>query len=157
MVWSIERLQNEDLSHVVRMVKTSILNISPRFYTQEQLIAWAEVVKNHPHFHERFLNAYALVAKDTSNNIIGFASLVGPHIDFLYVASERQGEGVATQMLYLLEEQAMKEGVKVLTTEASAVARPFFQKREYAIKKEQVKWIRGISIKNVQMFKKVHK
>ncbi|WLR48270.1 GNAT family N-acetyltransferase [Halobacillus litoralis] len=157
MVWFIERLQKEDLSHVVRMVRTSILNISPRFYNQDQLSAWAEGIKDQPLLHQRFLHAYSLVAKDTDDSIIGFASLVGPHIDFLYVAADRQGEGIATQLLHLLEEQAAKEGVEVLTTEASAVARPFFQKRGYAIKKEQVKWIRGISIKNVQMFKKVHK
>ncbi|MBX0359592.1 GNAT family N-acetyltransferase [Halobacillus sp. Nhm2S1] len=157
MVWFIERLQKEDLRYVVGMVRTSILNISPRFYNQEQLTAWVEGVNNQPDFHQRFLNAYSLVAKDADHHIIGFASLVGDHIDFLYVAADRQREGVATQLLYLLEEQAKKDGVNVLTTEASAVARPFFQKRGYAIKKEQVKWIRGISIKNVQMFKKVHK
>ncbi|MGR9047755.1 GNAT family N-acetyltransferase [Halobacillus faecis] len=157
MVWFIERLQKEDLCHVVRMVRTSILNISPRFYNQGQLSAWAEGINDQPLLHHRFLDAYSLVAKDADDIIIGFASLVGSHIDFLYVAADRQGEGMATQLLHLLEEQAAKEGVEVLTTEASDVARPFFQKRGYAIKKEQVKWIRGISIKNVQMFKKVHK
>ncbi|MYL51350.1 GNAT family N-acetyltransferase [Halobacillus litoralis] len=157
MVWFIEQLQKENLRDVVRMVKSSILNISPRFYDQVQLTAWAEGVNNHPYIHQRFLTAYSLVAKDADHNVIGFASLVGAHIDFLYVAADRQGEGVATQLLSLLEEQAKKDAVRVLTTEASAVARPFFQKRGYAIKKEQVKWIRGISIKNVQMFKKVHK
>lgn len=156
-VWSIERLQKEDLRHVVRMVKTSILNKSSRFYNQEQLTAWAEGVNNHPPIHQRFLTAYSLVAKDADHKIIGFSSLVQAHIDFLYLAANRQGEGVATQLLSLLEEQAREKGVEVLTTEASAVARPFFEKRGYAIKMEQVKWIRGISIKNVQMFKKVHK
>ncbi|MEC3885075.1 GNAT family N-acetyltransferase [Halobacillus sp. HZG1] len=157
MVWFIERLQKEDLCHVVRMVRTSILNIPPRYYSHAQLTAWAEGMKDHPRLHQRFLDAYSLAAKDDYGNVIGFGSLVGSHIDFLYVSSDWQGKGLAAQMLSLLEVQAAREGVEVLTTEASAVARPFFQKQGYVIKKEQVKWIRGISIKNVQMFKKMHK
>ncbi|GEN55448.1 GNAT family N-acetyltransferase [Halobacillus faecis] len=109
MVWFIEQLQKEDLRYVVRMVRTSILNISPRFYNQEQLTAWADGVNNDPHLHQRFLNAYSLIAKDGDHHIIGFASLIGAHIDFLYVAADRQREGIATQLLYFLEEQAKKD------------------------------------------------
>ena len=69
------------------------------------------------------------------------------YLDRLYVRADMQGEGVATAICDRLE--SIVEGT--IVTHASITAKPFFEKRGYAIVREQQVERRGILLTNYVM------
>ncbi|WP_226585258.1 GNAT family N-acetyltransferase [Halobacillus litoralis] len=134
----------------------TIRAVEPGLYNSVQLNAWFSSLKENPSVYQRLKNAYSLAAKE-DGHIIGMASLLdGDLIDFLYIHKDYQRHGIATELLNRLEKKALEKGNIEVYTEASLIAVPFFKKRGYHEKLVQTKYIKGISIKNVQMCRKVN-
>ena len=91
-----------------------------------------------------------------SSSLLGMGSMThGGYLDRLYVHKDNQGLGVATSIVFKLEEMAKNNGLDEMVTEASITAKPFFEKMGYVVVKEQQKDVRGIILTNYVMKKKV--
>lgn len=65
------------------------------------------------------------------NQLLGFASLKdGHYIDFLYLAPEAQGKGLAQKMLQELEARARAD---TLSSDISITARPFIERQGFKV------------------------
>ena len=82
--------------------------------------------------------------------IVGFGDMASDgYLDRLYVHADHQGQGIATALCDRLE-QAVQGPI---TTHASITARPFFEKRGYAVIKEQTVERQGVALTNFVMIK----
>ena len=119
-------------------------------YTPEQLDAWAPAPPD-PAVWDASLRAHCTLVAVVDGKLAGFADLdpAAGYLDRLYVHKDFQGLGVASALCDRLEAAAADP----ITTHASITARPFFEKRGYAVVKEQQVERKGIHLTNFIMEK----
>ena len=122
-----------DLAAIARLFHQTVHGVGARYYEREQLDAWAPGDLDPAAWEPRLARNFARVAEE-DGAVVGFAEL-SPEglVDMLYVHKDHQGRGVASALLAELESRARAAGHARLTTNASRVAKPFFQRRGFAV------------------------
>ena len=116
-------------------------------------MSWCASIQNAARWERSLREDFFLVAEQ-SGQLIGFASLHKlSYLDFLYVHPQFQKQGVAGLLYQLLEEEAMRNKVAILQTEASITAKRFFEKKGFSEQAKQEVFIDGISLINYKMSK----
>lgn len=122
-------------------------------YTSEQRHAWAGSAPNPSGWLQRFQNI-AGYAAEIDGVMVGFMTLnADGYIDLAFVRNDLTGRGIGQLLYRLIEDHAVSEGIRALTTEASHKAKPFFHGRGWQIDQEQVVVKDGISLTNFKMSK----
>ncbi|HKX06870.1 MAG TPA: GNAT family N-acetyltransferase [Stellaceae bacterium] len=140
-----------DLDDLIALFRGSVRQVARRDYSLEQVLAWA------PDEIDRDVWALRLAASSTwvgadGDRAVGFASLEPDgHLDMLYVHAELQGRGIATKLLARVEASARARGLARPFTEASITARPFLERRGFAVIQEQIVVRRGQELANFRM------
>ena len=144
-----------DLPAIVMLFRETVHRVAARDYSQAELDAWAPAEIDVAAWAERLADNHTRVAAE-KNRVLGFAELAaGGHIEMLYVAADRQSEGIATQLLAHMETAAALRGLARLTTHASRTARPFFERRGFDLLSAQHVERQGIFIENFIMEKRL--
>lgn len=124
-------------------------------YTPQQRAAWAPIPPDRPHW-ERALRAHTVWVADQDGKTVGFIDLAEDGVlDHLYVHWRYQRQGIASKLVSCLEKEARQRGVVQIETDASRIARPFFEKRGYAIQAHQEVLRRGVILDNFHMIKRL--
>lgn len=79
----------------------------------------------------------------------------GNYIDFFYIHKDFQRQGIADKILTELELEAIRQHSKMLTSDISITAKPFFEKKGFRVKAEQKNIRLGIELINYKMEKKL--
>ena len=139
----------EELEELLRLFYDTVHTVNAKDYTKEQLDAWAADSPNREEWNRYLLRHYSLVAEE-HGRIIGFGDLRKDGLlHRLFVHRDCQRKGAARAVCGRLEQ--MFEGE--IPTFASITAKPFFEKRGYAVVKEQTVMRNGIPLKNFLMKK----
>lgn len=86
-----------------------------------------------------------LVAAGESDRVVAFIDLEPDgHIDRLFCAPEAAGKGVASRLYDAAEAAAREQGIERLFTEASELARRFFERKGFAVLERQDMILRGV-------------
>ncbi|MFC3615239.1 GNAT family N-acetyltransferase [Lutimaribacter marinistellae] len=95
-------------------------------YSPEQRAAWSPQPPAGPDWAARLEREVTLVA-EADGIPVGFMSLEPEtgYLDLAFVLPEWRGQGVAGRLLAVLENRARALGLGALSTQASALARPF--------------------------------
>lgn len=151
----IRRAVIEDASHLPALFEDAIHQIASRYYTPDQVNAWAG--RSHrirTVFEEDFSARSAWVTADQSGRLFAYIDLeTSGHIDFFYARPEVTRTSVTRDMYALLEATARDQGLTHLSTEASEATRRFFQKQGFQIISRQDVIIGEVSIHNYVMEK----
>ena len=116
----------------------AIQELTGEDYSEAQQEAWAQAAEDEAEFGKRLAGQLTLIAT-LQNSPVGFASLRGQdHIDLLYVHPGAAGQGVATMLVDALEKLAGARGATSLTTEASEVGRPLFERCGFTAEKRNL-------------------
>ncbi|WP_042699365.1 GNAT family N-acetyltransferase [Azospirillum sp. B506] len=151
----IRDYQPSDALLLAALYARSVRGIGPRFYTAEQVEAWAAQAPT----VERVRQAYgdgrvALVAVDADDRPVAFSDVESDgHINFLYCAPEAAGRGVMSALVDRLEARARALGHPRLHVEASEAARPFFLRRGFTLLERRDLRIGDVPIHNYAMEK----
>ncbi|SFI55601.1 GNAT family N-acetyltransferase [Celeribacter neptunius] len=126
------------------------------FYEAEQRAAWAP---DRPHAPEtwpaRLTEGFSICATRGSR-IVGFFTMGHDgHIDFAYVALEEMGKGTAARLYEACETEARRLGLQHMETEASHLARRFFEKRGWRVVARQTVIRDSVGIENFRMEKRL--
>ena len=147
---AIREYHPADLDAVIAIFVGAIREIAARDYTAEQIDAWAQVDRGR--WQQRRLSRPTWIAV-IGEKIVGFADLE-PNgcLDMMFVHPAHQGAGVATELLRTVETAARNLNLAHIFTEASITARPFFERRGFAVVTENFEEC-GQLLRNFKMTK----
>jgi putative acetyltransferase len=127
-----------DARRCAQIFRASIEELAVDDYDEDQREAWASRADDESGFGARLGGALTLLAV-IDGAVAGFASLKGgEEIDMLFVDPEFARQGVATALVDALTKLAQARGAKRLTTEASDVAKPLFERQGFAAQKRNL-------------------
>ena len=131
-------MTKKDQINLKRVYMDSIKSIDERIYSDEQKSAWSSQAWDDPHFDKSLNRGKVWVIED--RNIRAFASRYPDNrISLLYCEGKSQRRGYGTLLLLKLEDEARKDGILTLFTEASLISYKLFLKNNWEIiRKEKI-------------------
>lgn len=152
---NIRKATISDLPEMQDLFVQTIQSVCKNDYNAEQIEAWTNGVNNKERWLEVIEKQYVLLAV-IENKIAGFATLKdGNYIDFFYVHKDFQRQGIADKLLTELELEAQKQHSKMITSDISITAKPFFEKKGFVAKAEQKNIRLGVELINYKMEKQL--
>jgi len=152
---TIRKYRIQDLSPVVRLFTDSVHELTAGAYDETQRYAWASRTPHLDTWRERLESLETLVAEEGSD-LAGFISYEKDgHIDLVFTAPNYARRGIASALYHEAEQQLKELGVTELKTEASVVARPFFERHGFEVVDEQRVKVRGAQFLRYLMRKKL--
>jgi putative acetyltransferase len=136
---------------VIGVFLGAVREIASRDYDPAQIGAWAQADREA--WSARRTSRPTWVAT-IGGNVVGFSDLEPDgHLDMMFVHPAHQRQGVATALLATVEAAARERALAAIFTEASITARPFFERRGFAVAARQLVEIRGQRLANFRMRK----
>jgi putative acetyltransferase len=127
-----------DAMRCSEIFRSSIEELAAEDYYADQREAWASRADDEEAFGARLSGALTLLAV-IDQQIAGFASLKGgEEIDMLFVDPQFAHQGVGRTLVDALTRLAEARGAKRLTTEASDVAKPLFERQGFVAQKRNL-------------------
>jgi putative acetyltransferase len=127
-----------DARRCAEIFRSSIYELAADDYDEDQREAWASRADHGQAFGARLAQALTLLAV-IDGAIAGFASLKGAdEIDMLFVDPGFARQGVGRTLVGALTRLAQARGAKRLTTEASDVAKPLFERQGFTAQKRNI-------------------
>ena len=117
----------------------SIQSIDEQIYSKEQKRTWSSQAWENPNFEESIIKGKGWLIQE-KGKIIAFASRYpNNRISLLYCRGISQRKGYGSKLLFKLENEAKKDGLNFLCTEASLISYRLFQKYDWKIiRKEKI-------------------
>lgn len=144
-----------DLKEMQQLYIETIQSVCKNDYNDEQRKVWSSGINNTERWLE-VLNTQFVLLATIENQIAGFGTLKdGNYIDFFYIHKDFQRRGIADQILTELELEAKKQHSKIITSDISITARPFFEKKGFVVITEQKNIRQDIELINYKMKKKL--
>jgi putative acetyltransferase len=152
---SIRTYQRDDAADVADVFYRSVHGVATSDYSEEQVRAWVPGRWDAEREHQRSGDGrLVLVAADERGQVIAFIDLESDgHIDRLFCAPEAAGRGIASRLYDGVEAAARERPLGRLYTEASELARRFFERKGFIVLERQDKILRGVPIHNYRMEK----
>lgn len=144
-----------DLAEMQQLYIETIQSVCKNDYNTAQIEAWISGVKNTERWVE-VINKQLVLLAIINHQIAGFGTLKdGNYIDFFYIHKDFQRQGIADKLLTELELEAKKQHSKMITSDISITAKPFFEKKGYIVKAEQKNRVNDVEIINYKMKKEL--
>jgi len=151
----VREYRSDDYERIIELFYDTVHSVNSIDYPEILLNAWAPKDIALYKLENRFLNNYTVVA-ETDGIITGFGNVHGKgYLDCLYTHKNYQRMGVATLIADDIEQYFYRDGIQIITTDASITAKPFFEKRGYIVIKKQSVECRGQFLLNYNMQKKL--
>jgi GNAT superfamily N-acetyltransferase len=145
--------ESGDAGSICRLFYETVRTVNLGDYSPEQVRAWAPEIPAPAAWHERMSSRHTLVA-DESGEVVGFAELENDgHLDMLYCRADTVGRGVGSLLYAAVEQRARGLGLGRISTEASITARPFFERRGFAVLRRNTVWRADTALTNFSMQK----
>jgi len=150
---NLRQITIKDQLELKKVYFDSIQSLDEKIYSQEQKRAWSSQAWNNPNFDKSITKGKGwLLSKQ--GIIIAFATRYPTdRIALFYCKGKSQRKGYGSKLLRKLEDEAKKEGLNSLSTDASLISYELFLKNEWkSIRKEKV-IINNISFERYKMTK----
>jgi putative acetyltransferase len=145
-----------DAAPLAALFHAAVTTLAASRYDAAQRAAWASSADDLAAFDLRLARGTTLVARHAGVSV-AFAQLFpADHVEMLYVAPDWARRGLASALLTRLEAMARKEGAQVLRAEASALARPVFERAGFSLVISEVVRRGGVSLPRFQMAKPLY-
>ena len=150
---NLRQITIKDQLELKKIYFDSIQSLDEKIYSQEQKRAWSSQAWDNPNFKKSITQGkgWLLSEKDI---IIAFASRYPSNrISLFYCKGKYQRKGYGSKLLYKLEDEAAKEGLNSLSTEASLISYKLFLKNEWKIIRKEKVTINNIFFERYKMIK----
>jgi putative acetyltransferase len=149
-VIAIRPYQETDAGALADVFGRAVRGIGSRDYSPAQIAAWIGREPRTERFRAKMADGRRCwVATDEAGRVTAFVDLEADgHIDFLFADPAVAGQGVASQLVDVLEAAAREAGMTRLYVEASEAARRFFLRRGYTVQGRRDFEIDGVAIHN---------
>lgn len=144
-----------DTQALAAIYRDAVFGIGITAYTAEQAVVWASFPDDLTAFGKLLSQGHALVA-EIDGTPAAFCHLHPlNHVSLLYTATRHARMGLATAVYLGIEEIARREGQTILTTDASKLSRPFFERHGFAVQRTEQTFRQGVAFERYQMAKRL--
>lgn len=151
----IRRFKPGDEAALFRVFFTAIHEVAARDYSREQVDAWAPADFDMGLWASRMQEIRPFVAV-LGNQIAGYADVQPDgYIDHFFVSGSHPRQGIGTQLMARIHEQARSLGLAELTSNVSRTAEPFFALHGFHVVERGYPVRRGVTLQNALMRKKL--
>ena len=134
---NLRPITNKDQLDLKKVYFDSIQSIDEGIYNKEQKRVWSSQAWQNPNFENSINKGKGWLIND-KETIIAFASRYPKNrIALFYCKGKSQRKGYGSKLLYKLEDEAKKEGLNHLYTEASLISYRLFLKHNWEIKSKE--------------------
>ena len=150
---NLRQITIKDQLQLKKVYFDSIQSLDEKIYSQEQKRAWSSQAWNNLNFDKSIIKGKGwLISKQ--GIIIAFAiRYPTDRIALFYCKGKFQRKGYGSKLLYKLEDEAKKEGLDSLYTEASLISYELFLKNEWEIIRKEKVIINNIFFERYKMTK----
>ena len=150
---NLRQITIKDQLELKKVYFDSIQSLDEKIYSQEQKRAWSSLAWNNSNFDKSITKGKGwLLSK--KGIIIAFAiRYPSDRIALFYCKGEFQRKGCGSKLLQKLEDDAKKEGLNSLSTEASLISYKLFLKNEWKIIRKEKVIINNIFFERYKMIK----
>ena len=150
---NLKQITEKDQLYLKKLYFDSIISIDERIYSPEQKRAWASQAWDNKYFNLSLQEGKGWLIEE-KEKIIAFASRYPKNrIALLYCKGDSQRKGCGTELLQKLENEAIKEGLTCLTTEASLISYKLFLKNNWEMIRKEKIIIKNIIFERFKMIK----
>ena len=152
---NIRRAALKDLDQIRLLYYGTITTVNKNDYSEKQISVWAAAYKNIESWTSKINEQHFFVA-ELNSRITGFASITDKgYIDYMYVHKDFQRQGIATELLKVIEQLTNKLKLKKIWAEVSITARPFFAARGFTLTKIYTKKVADVEFEDSIMTKSI--
>jgi len=152
---NLRQITIKDQIELTKVYFHSIQSLDENIYSQEQKRAWSSQAWNNPNFDKSITEGKGWLLSN-QGIIIAFATRYpNNRIALFYCKGEFQRKGYGTKLLHKLEDEAKKEGLDSLSTEASLISYELFLKNEWEIIRKEKVIINNIFFERYKMTKTI--
>lgn len=145
----------EDISDITSIFRDTIVHINSKDYSEKHIKVWASGADDVKKWEARVNKFYFIVA-EIEKVIVGFAYLTnGNYFDGLFVHMDYQRQGIASKLMRIVESQVAINGFKIIKSDISSTALPFFDNKYYNVIKKQKKSFKGLVFENYSIEKEL--
>jgi putative acetyltransferase len=125
----------DDAPALAELTVAAIAMIGPRAYAIEQVLAWAARHPGAPRFVAGAEAGELILVAATADDTPAAYAILQPDgvLDMLYCHPDHAGRGLATALLFAIHSEAAKRGLEAITTKASEISRPVFERAGYTL------------------------
>ncbi len=150
---NLKQITKKDQLNLKKLYFDSIISIDEKIYSLEQKRAWASQAWDNKYFNLSLQEGKGWLIEE-KEKIIAFASRYPKNrIALLYCKGNSQRKGCGTELLQKLENEAIKEGLTCLTTEASLISYKLFLKNNWEMIRKEKIIIKNIIFERFKMIK----
>ena len=150
---NLRQITIKDQLELKKVYFDSIQSLDEKIYSQEQKRAWSSQAWDNPIFNKSITegDGWLLSEKDI---VIAFATRYPKNkIALFYCKSKFQRKGFGSKLLHKLEDEAKKQGLDSLTTDASLISYKLFLKNKWEIIRKEKVNINKIFFERYKMIK----
>ncbi|WP_084688070.1 GNAT family N-acetyltransferase [Paraburkholderia oxyphila] len=128
----------QDAAPLAALFRDAILTLAAPHYDAAQRAAWASAADDLDAFDARLARGVTLVAWHAGQPVAFGQLLPCDHVEMLYVAPAWTRRGLASALIARFEVLAREAGASTLDTDASALARPVFERAGFSLVAEEI-------------------
>ena len=150
---NLRQITIKDQLELKKVYFDSIQSIDEKFYSEEQKRAWSSQAWNNPNFDKSITKGKGWLLS-YKGIIIAFATRYPKdRIALFYCKGKFQRKGFGSKLIHKIEDEAKKEGLHSLSTEASLISYGLFLKNEWKIIRKEKVTINNIFFERYKMTK----
>ena len=150
---NLRQITIKDQLELKKVYFDSIQSLDKKIYSERQKRAWSSQAWDNPNFDKSILKGKGWLLSE-EGIIIAFATRYpNNRIALFYCKGEFQRKGIGSKLLHKLEDEAKKEGLESLTTEASLISFELFLKNGWEIIRKEKVTINNIFFERYKMSK----
>ena len=152
---NLRQISIKDQLELKKVYFDSIQSLDEKIYSQEQKRAWSSQAWNNPNFDKSITEGKGWLLSE-KGIIVAFATRYpNDRIALFYCKAKFQRKGFGSRLLKKLEDEAKKEGLISLSTEASFISYKLFLKNEWEIIRKEKIIINNIYFERYKMTKTI--
>ena len=150
---NLRQITIKDQLELKKVYFDSIQSINEKIYSKEQKRAWSSQAWNNSNFDKSITEGKGWLLSE-KGIIIAFATRYPKNrVALFYVKGKFQRKGLGSKLLQKLEDEAKKEGLDSLSTEASLISYELFLKNGWEIIRKEKVTINNIFFERYKMMK----
>ena len=150
---NLRQITIKDQLELKKVYFESIQSLDEKIYSKEQKRAWSSQAWNNPNFDKSITQGKGWLLSEQGIIAAFAARYPDSRISLFYCKGKYQRKGYGTKLLYKLEQEAAKEGLDSLSTEASLISYKLFIKNEWEIIRKEKVTINNIFFERYKMTK----